>query len=237
MRTTLLILLLASCATIPGAPPLSYETDAGLTYAHDAETAEHYGREATELTRRVGDLLGLEELTPFELRVLDTPLPRGNGAGTVNWYDADGLRTRYIQLGVEGRRESYRLIAHELVHWHVEHEWGLPLVIEEGLAELVSASFLPRGAELLDDRRMDALEALVRDEPILRNGRPLQIDRASWRQLSAQEKHVLYGYGFLLAEGIGIDGLRELATDEIEQRAASILGSIALPTPNTRPGP
>lgn len=32
--------------------------------------------------------------------------------------------------------------------------------------------------------------------------------RASWRELSAQEKHLLYRY--LIAEGIGIEGLREL---------------------------
>ncbi len=50
MRAFPFVLLLASCASVSSALPVSYPTAEGVTYAHDAETAEHYGREATELT-------------------------------------------------------------------------------------------------------------------------------------------------------------------------------------------
>ncbi|MFT5153321.1 MAG: hypothetical protein ACI841_003321 [Planctomycetota bacterium] len=104
-------------------------------------------------------------------------------------YDADGLRERYIRLGTEGRAESYRLIAHELVRWHVGQTWGLPLVIEEGLAELVSAVFLPRGDEILAEHRQTVLHGRQSDAPILRDKRGgLQMLRASWPLLSPQEK-------------------------------------------------
>ena len=48
---------------------------------------------------------------------------------------------------------------------------------------------------------------------------------ASWRELSAQERHLLYGYGCPIAKGIGTDGLRELDRVEIEQRATAIIRS------------
>lgn len=103
----------------------------------------------------------------------------------MNWHDEDGLRERYIQLGVEVREESHRLIAHERVHWHVEHEWGLLLALEEGLAEMLGAVRLPSERPSSLSAVQNGLYGLQSDAPILRNARPLQIDRSSWRELSA----------------------------------------------------
>jgi hypothetical protein len=219
MRALTTLLLLTGCSSVPDAPPASYATAEGTTHAHDAATAERHGRQATELSIRVGDLLGLETRAPFQLRILDRETEGSGGASTVRWYDADGLIERYIQLGSEGRAESLRLLAHELVHWHVEETWELPLVVEEGLAERISASLVPRGEELLAQRRRDALEALARDEPILRAGRPLRIDRAGWQRLSPREKNLLYAYGTLHVEGLEIAELRDL---DHEHRAEAL---------------
>ena len=110
-----------------------------------------------------------DRLTPREPRILDGPLS-GSGheaAVTVRW-DEDGLHARRIRLRLDAMPEYRRMIAHELLHRHVEETWGLPLVLEDGLAELISSRNAADGAGLHAMRRQDGLEALQSDAPVLR---------------------------------------------------------------------
>jgi hypothetical protein len=192
---------------VPPAPPFAYVTAEGTTFAHTAAEAAHYGRLAEHLSRRTRALLQIQEFEPFELRVLDREVPGTAQASAMRWYDADGLITRYIRLGTERRDAAPLLIAHELVHWHVEETWGLPLVLEEGLAEMVAASFVNVGEEILAEHR--ALYEASVDAPILQGDRPLQITRADWRELKHEEKRQLYAWGYVHAAELGVDQLRD----------------------------
>ena len=241
MRALIAIFLLASCSAIPKAPPYSYVTAEGTTYTDEAKMAELYGRPAERISRQVRSVLQIEEFEPFELRILEEPFPDSGlgAAATVRWNDANGPRVRYIRLSSQAAIQFHRLIAHELVHWHVELTWGLPLLLEEGLADLVSGQFDPDEAAFLDDSRARALDGIRDDAPILRDGCPLRIDRNSWGELSPEDEHLLYAYGHLLAEGLGIDTLRTMRTmdpDEIERRVEAVLRTVSPAAQSGSPG-
>ncbi len=205
-RLLLLLALVAGCQTVPSPPPFAHETPEGTTHAHTAAEAMFYGREAERLSRRVRALLRIQDAEPFELRILDHEIPGTAQAGTLRWYDEDGLITRYIRLGTENRDGWRFLLAHELTHWHVEETWNLPLVLEEGLAEMVAAYFIADGEAVLAEHR--ALYEAWRDDPLLQDDRPLQVTRATWRALTHEEKRLLYAYGYVHAEELGVNQLR-----------------------------
>jgi hypothetical protein len=158
----------------------------------------------------------LDELTP-QVRSLLVDCRTESPRVEVVDEDLDGRQAMSyddrIVLGTGARGKERSSLAHELVHWYAAGYWdALPHAIEEGLADLIAIRLVPTRAA---EKRMQAhwmvrggIEGLW---PILEPQELLDLSCSDIGNLAyGPELSSVYALGFVVAEAIGIDGLRDL---------------------------
>ncbi len=143
MRSVLSLALfaLASCASSAfDRAPMTCETGSGTVRGFDREEVAEVGRLVSELCPRIDQILRPERTEPVRVVVLDTAADPYAKAYTHEFVREGRIVDRFIVVGSEGRHLRGFIVAHELVHWLSDGAWDrLPLVLEEGLADLIAS--------------------------------------------------------------------------------------------------
>lgn len=204
-----LALCAASCSSLPQPPPHVSSSAEGIVYAHETHAARDYAELATRIARDVRERLAIEPpFEPFEIWILDHEKPGSGMASTVNRYQRGRRVDRFIEIGLEAHFAREYLLTHELVHWYAEERWALPLIVEEGLAELVACSSAVLGEEQLRVHVSTLQQAVTEGR-----GVPWAetLNRQRWSDLDEEQRALAYALGYLVAAEIGIEAMPELA--------------------------
>lgn len=213
MRSVLSLALLAltSCASSAfDRAPMTCETGSGTVRGFDREEVAEVGRLVSELCPRIDQILRPERTEPVRLVVLDTAADPYAKAYTHEFVREGRIVDRFIVVGSEAKYLRGFIVAHELVHWSADGAWDrLPLVLEEGLADLIASQLDPIGreAKLYDLARVPAAENFGEIEAAL------GVSRETWAALVPAERYRAYWVGYIVTNRIGVEGLRELCAE------------------------
>ena len=202
MRFLFLLLLLTACTTTGpwmARPPVLVERNGVRVRGSDVEEAERVSGEIAELDRRVRELLGATDPPTPEFWLLDEEI-EGPATGASCFVPP--------VVGLErGQHENRQVIGHELAH-HYVRRWPtlLPLVIEEGLADLVGGMARDELGEVRDRYAFALCRTRVTNVEEVLKISSQELGAFPDRRISTSIRSV----GFALADRIGLDGLHQM---------------------------
>jgi len=228
-----LVLLVAGCAF--DRPPLmpAEATRAPLcVHAQDAQTAERVLENAEQGLAAAQRLPGMRTRKAIDIRVASA----GGAAatGSTRWLGDPARREEaWIELALGDDADEQRfLLGHELAHALFDETWQLlPQIVEEGLADHAGEAASPacgasrRLAHVIrlcswtgpglsirePGREAETLFARLEPESLPEPARMLELDGRSYHDVKpAENRELLYAFGYLIVERIGVAQLREM---------------------------
>jgi len=216
-------------------PPLmpAEATHATLhVHAQDQASAERVLALAGAALAAAHELPGLRTRTEIHIRVADA----GSAAarGSTRWLGDPARREEaWIELELSDDVDEQRfLLGHELAHVLFDETWQvLPQIVEEGLADHAGQAASPAcgaarrlahairlcswtGPGLLvqvQGRPAETLCARLEPESLPEPARMLELDGRSYHDVKpAENRELLYAFGYLIVERIGVPRLRAL---------------------------
>lgn len=181
-------------------PPLASRGEHGTVYTKDVELAEETKRVLRDIGPRIRALFPWKADTP-QIWLMERELGTGSRASYV-----EGDRQNFILVGPVEVRELEHILAHELVHWFSQASApDLPVVVEEGLADLLTAELVPAWAESIYFLRA------ARFEPATwTTEQALRITYEEWAQTPGWQELEPRAIGFGIARSVGTGGLEAL---------------------------
>jgi hypothetical protein len=166
---------------------------------------------APEVAREVAETLDV--LAPAVRARLESPRTAPPVVHVRSSDAGPSYRGDRIELGRPlYEQEDWRFVLHhELVHWYAESTWveGLPLVLEEGVADYLTC-------EAFGGLAARAEQIRARAYPTVDLVAAFEIEQDDWHRLDRPGALLHYHLGFELVQRIGLEELRELAlTGEI----------------------
>lgn len=228
-RVAVLLLLLASCTTLPDVREVAVH---GVVLAPDRASARETARIWDDVAPRLEALDAGLVVRPVEVWLLDGV----DDANVYGGYDVDRSR---VLLDVE-RRHPEITLAHELVHAYEPESWArLPAVVREGLADWLASCAVPGSAAEMRASRavslasyaLGGLPVPVEEEGRVRIARmgvevntdltpldALRIPHGRIRSVGdGRTLKALYGMGLLIATRAGLDRLTTLSREAEEE--------------------
>jgi len=203
MKILLLVcLMLPGCMPWIATPPFERNSAAGQARAWSQPDADRIAAELERSAPKVRLLLASTRGAPrvFVDREEIPGLP-----------DAVTYRT-LIVLGKDAAEQEEMLLVHELAHWYIGGVGEqLPLILEEGVADMVTGEVLPEWSlsiRALHAHFLRQIQSLPDPAAMFR----IQ-DSSAWKGRSETEARALRAMGYALATRIGLDGLRELCAE------------------------
>jgi hypothetical protein len=235
-----LLACLAGCA-LDAPRPLPVEALGApfRVHAQDRATAESVLEHAQQALAAAQQLPGMRARAQIDIRVGASA--GAAPAGSTRWLGDPGRREQaWIELALGSDPDELAfLLGHELSHALFDETWQtLPQIVEEGLADhagevaspacgarrrLIHAirlcSWTGPGLEVREPGRAPrTIFARLEPESLPEPARMLELDGRSYHDVKpAENRELLYAFGYLIVERIGVARLRELC---VEARAA-----------------
>lgn len=171
-----------------------------MVYSHDETNGVRALRHVQRVVPRIEETLGCEAKAP-EVWLLEQPTIQGRDGLHATSEDGEFL----LIAGATGPSFEY-LLTHELAHWG-SNACGvaLPMVVEEGLADVVASRVMPSlTALLLAQRKRGGESGTWSLEQALR------LDFETWSLLQAGQEAELRAMGFTIVMNLGLECLEEL---------------------------
>lgn len=181
-------------------PRFVQRSEEGTVRAYDEDLALRASQALASVQPRVQRLLGHQAALP-EVWILDRKRVAGSDAIYLK-----GKRRSVVVVGSGALEHLEYTLAHELSHWYSQSsDVALPVVVEEGLADLVAMVAVPLYVEpLLKVRQADS------NPTVWTRAQALELSFEEWSALPEDEESQLRSIGFLLALNLGLENLRAL---------------------------
>ncbi|MBK7641682.1 MAG: ImmA/IrrE family metallo-endopeptidase [Planctomycetes bacterium] len=233
MLAALLVCLAWGCA-LERPRPMPFEADAPpfRVHAQDAASAQGVLADAAKALAAARTLPGMRTRESIDVRV--TSAQGKAAAGSTRWLgDPRRREGAWIELSLNQDPQEQRfLLGHELAHALFDETWQLlPQIVEEGLADHAGETASPAcgaarrlahairlcswtgpGLELVENGRVvETLRARLEPDSLPEPARMLELDGRSYHDVKpAENRELLYAFGYLIVERIGVVKLREL---------------------------
>jgi hypothetical protein len=229
----LLGLCLCACALERPRPMPAEAARAPLrVHAQDAASAERILEHAERALAAAQSLPGMRTRDEIEIRVASAG--GSAAAGSTRWLGDPGKREEaWIELSLNADAdEQLFLLGHELAHALFDATWQLlPQIVEEGLADHAGQAASPAcgaarrlahairlcswtgpGLAITEQGRVvQTLYARLEPESLPEPARMLELDGRSYHDVKpAENRELLYAFGYLIVERIGVARLREM---------------------------
>jgi hypothetical protein len=201
-------------------------------HAQDRETAEQVLAHAELALAAAQKLPGMRARSAIDIRVSSAGSTAASGS--TRWLGDPARREQaWIELALGDDPEEQRfLLGHELAHALFDEVWQtLPQIVEEGLADHAGEAASPAcgaarrlahairlcswtgaGLAIVEQGRvLQTLCARLEPESLPEPARMLELDGRSYHDVKpAENRELLYAFGYLIVERIGLTKLREL---------------------------
>ena len=181
-------------------PPHCEPSKDGVVYAYDRDLAERASSVLGVVRPRLQRILPHDASEP-EVWFLDQERVLGSDG-----LYLEGRSKQLIAIGTNGTRSLEFTLTHELAHWY-SHASGieLPVVVEEGLADMATMMVLP---ECVDAVLL--LRGAASNPTSWTRQQALALTYEDWMALSGKVEMELRSIGFLLVLELGTKDLAEL---------------------------
>lgn len=209
-------------------------------HAADQATADSVLAHAEAALAAARKLPGMRVRDEIDVRVASA----GEGAsqGSTRWRgDPNRREEAWIELSLrEDPGEQLFLLGHELAHALFDETWQLlPQIVEEGLADHAGQNASPEvgaarrlahairlcswtgpGLAIVEHGRVvQTLVARLEPESLPEPERMLELDGRSYHDVRPPEnRELLYAFGYLIVERIGVPQLREMCSAARQQK-------------------
>jgi hypothetical protein len=227
------LLCLAGCALEQPRPmPAEAARAPFRVHAADSASAERVLELAGPALAAAQTLPGMRSRAEIDIRVRDAG--DSAAAGSTRWIGDPARREEaWIELALGAdREEQLFLLGHELAHALFDETWqALPQIVEEGLADHAGQAASPEcGAKrrlahairlcswtgpglaiVVQGRVAETICARLEPDSLPEPARMLELDGRSYHDVKpAENRELLYAFGYLIVERIGVPRLREL---------------------------